>query len=588
MTGKAILPLKSVLLSVGLIYILTPTITSAQSSYDTAFRLATKLRDRQINPQPPALLPENSDQGLIKPDSKDTLPTPENTEVMPSESIPATVRVERFEFIGNTKFSQAELTAVTTPYMGKDLSFAELLNVRSRITQFYVDQGYVTTAALIPPQTMDKGVVKIRIVEGKLTEIAVKGNSRLRDTYIRKRIKLGVETPLNVPKLLTSLQQLRLNPRITNIAADLQAGIRPGTNRLVVEVSEADTFTTQFSLDNGRSPSVGSFRRKVQITENNLLGIGDSLSAGYTNTDGSNGIDLSYTLPINAREGTLSLSYGGTRSNIIERPFSVLDILARSRYYELSLRQPISQTPTQETGLGVSFSRQESQTELGLDQIGPFALSPGADTAGRTRISALRFFQDYTQRNETHVLALRSQFSFGLDWFGANVSGRNGVNDNGPDSRFFTWRGQGQWLKQFASNAQLLVKGDVQLAGSDLVPLEQFGLGGQLTVRGYRQDALLTDSGLLLSIEGRLPILQNRRSGGLLQVTPFLDLGTGWNISGNNPTTSTLVGAGVGLLWRQGTFSARLDWGLPLVKLDGEKRSLQEQGIYFSVNYAPF
>jgi hemolysin activation/secretion protein len=48
------------------------------------------------------------------------------------------------------------------------------------------------------------------------------------------------------------------------------------------------------------------------------------------------------------------------------------------------------------------------------------------------------------------------------------------------------------------------------------------------------------------------------------------------------------VGAGVGLLWQHNDFSARLDWGIPLIDVEGEKKTWQENGIYFSIIYSPF
>lgn len=58
--------------------------------------------------------------------------------------------------------------------------------------------------------------------------------------------------------------------------------------------------------------------------------------------------------------------------------------------------------------------------------------------------------------------------------------------------------------------------------------------------------------------------------------------------SNRNPSSNTLVGIGLGLLWRQGDdFSVRLGWGIPLVSLDSEKRTLQENGIHFSIRYSP-
>ncbi|MFN6482298.1 MULTISPECIES: ShlB/FhaC/HecB family hemolysin secretion/activation protein [unclassified Nostoc] len=545
------------------------------------------------NPQtvPPGRLEDVPDTQL----PSDVLPKPpDENQLLPSPNLPnqpileendpnAKFRVNRIEVIGSTVFKAEQFAAITDPFVGRELTFAELLQVRDAIAKLYTDKGYVTTGALITPQTVEAGVIKIQVIEGSIQEIKIIGNRRLQSQYIRDRIQLGAGRPLNIPHLLEKLQLLRLDPRIKNLSAELQTGVHPGTNVLQVEVEEAETFKLTASLDNGRSPSVGSFRRGVDLQEANLLGLGDTLSVGYANTDGSNTINVNYTLPINAHNGTVSFGFSQGWNRVIEKPFSVLDIQSNTRSYELGYRQPLVQKPTQELAIGLSFSRQESQTELGIDNIGPFRLSPGADANGKTNISALRFFQEYTQRNNRYVFAARSQLSFGVDWFDANVS------ENEPDSRFFAWRGQAQWVRQLAPDTLFLARGDFQLSADSLVPLEQFGLGGQLSVRGYRQDALLTDNGLLFSTELRVPIVRANKINGVLQLTPFIDVGKGWNVKGENPSQSTLLSTGLGLLWKQGDdFLARLDWGIPLISVDGEKRSLQENGLYFSVRYSPF
>ncbi|MBD2435503.1 ShlB/FhaC/HecB family hemolysin secretion/activation protein [Nostoc sp. FACHB-110] len=537
-----------------------------------------RIEEVPVNPLPADALQQPSEQQPLLP------PVQLPNEPTPQEDDPETkFKVERIEVLGSTVFQAKDFAAITAPFVGREVSFAELLQVKDAIGKLYTDKGYVTTGAVILPQTVEAGVIKIQVVEGSLQEIQVVGNRRLSSSYIRDRIQLGAEKPLNVPRLLEKLQLLRLDPRIKNLSAELQTGTTPGTNILRVEVQEANTFSATVSLDNGRSPSVGSFRRGIDVQETNLLGLGDTLSVGYTNTNGSNTIAASYTLPVNAHNGTVSLSFNQGWNNVIEEPFSVLDIQSNSTSYELGFRQPLIQKPTQELAIGLSFSRQESQTKLGLDNIGGFPLSPGADENGNTKISALRFTQEYTQRSNTQVFAARSQFSLGVDWFDANVS------NNAPDSRFFAWRGQAQWVRQFAPETLLLVRGDLQLAADSLVPLEQFGLGGQLSVRGYRQDTLLTDNGLLFSSEFRFPIFRASKIGGVLQLTPFIDVGQGWNTKSSDPATSTLVGTGFGLLWKQGNnFSARLDWGIPLISVDGNKGSLQENGLYFSMQYSLF
>lgn len=532
----------------------------------------------QEPPETPAPTPLPPPEQLLEP-SPSIPPTPE---AIPGK-VPETITVTEFKFVGNTAITDAELAEATKEFVGRPISFAELFQARSRVSDLYIKRGYITSGALIPPQTLqpEGTVVTIQVVEGGLESINVTGTRRLDPGYVRSRLALGTFKPLNRERLLEALQLLQLNPLIQTISAELSAGTQPGSSVLEVRVTEAKTFSAQILLDNNRAPSVGSFNRRIQISEANLSGAGDTLTLGYSNTAGSNGGDLSYTLPINARNGTLRFSYGITKSEVIEEPFDRLDIDASSRYYELSVRQPLVQTPTREFAIGLTASRQESETSV-LDI--PFPLSLGADDEGRTRITALRFFQEWTQRSSREVIAARSQFSLGLNQLGSTI------NETAPDSRFFSWRGQAQWVRLLAPDTLLLVRGDVQIADRALVPLEQIGLGGQETIRGYRQDILLTDNGALASAEVRVPILRIPQWDTLVQIAPFVDLGKAWNREGRpDPDPSFLASLGLGLQMQVGNrLSVRLDYGIPLVDVASSDRTLQERGFYFSIIATPF
>ncbi|WP_442948109.1 ShlB/FhaC/HecB family hemolysin secretion/activation protein [Nostoc sp.] len=531
------------------------------------------------SPEPPQPLPPPAE--LFPPSA----PTPTPEEPLPG-NFPQTIVVERFEVLGSTVFSPEELAKATAEFTKRPISLTEVYQARSKITDLYVQNGYITSGAYIPPQTIQSGVVKIQVVEGKLEDIQVTGTRRLNPNYVRSRLAIATSAPLNRQRLLEALQLLQLNPLIKNVTAELTAGSRTGTSLLEVKISEAKTFSSPIILDNGRSPSVGSFRRGLRLNEANLLGFGDNLSLGYTNTDGSNSLDGSYTLPLNPRNGTLSFNYGTTSSNVIEPAFKSLDIESASRYYELTFRQPIVQTPTQEFALGLTASRRESDISwiLQREGISPSILSPGADEQGRTRVSALRFFQEWTSRNSREVIALRSQFSLGLDVLNATV------NQDRPDSRFFAWQAQAQWARLLAPQTLLLLRLNTQLASTTLLPIEQIGLGGLDSVRGYRQDYLLTDNGTFVSAEVQVPILRLPKINSTLQVVPFADFGVGWNSSGReNPDPNTLAAVGLGLRWSQGDrFTVRLDWGIPLVSVNSNDRTLQENGLYFSLFYNPF
>lgn len=531
------------------------------------------LQPRPAEPLPTQVLPPPSELLPSVPDNQQPEP--------PIGDIPETVVVQRYNVTGSTIFSPEELEAITREFTGK-VSITEIFQARSAITQLYVSKGYITSGAFIPEQTLQGGVVEIRVVEGTVEEIRVAGHQRLNPGYVQSRLALATGAPLNRDRLLQALQLLQQNPLIQNISAELSAGVRPGTSLLTVQITEADSFSTSLIVDNQRSPSVGTDRRQLQVTEANLLGLGDGLTLTYTNTDGSNALDASYKLPLSPYNTVVVFSYSTSSSRVIELPFDALKINSGSYTYEASLRQPIIQTPSQELTLGLTFSRRQSEATL-LGGTIPFP-SLGADNEGRSVVSVLRFVQEFTDRGSKQVFAARSQFSIGLDAFDATI------NNALPDGRFFTWRGQAQYVRLLAPETLLLARADIQLADRPLLSLEQFGLGGVNTVRGYRQDLLLTDNGILAAVEVRLPILRIPELPLLLQVVPFVDVGTGWN-SGlrPNPIESTLISTGLGLrLQISNQLLARFDWGIPLSTPSPSARTWQENGLYFSIVYTPF
>ncbi|MFB2771887.1 ShlB/FhaC/HecB family hemolysin secretion/activation protein [Pelatocladus sp. BLCC-F211] len=499
------------------------------------------------------------------------------------------IRVKKIIFKGNTVFSSQQLQKIVAPYLERDISFDELLAARKDVTQFYIDKGYTTSGAFIPSNQFIQpqgAVVTIQIIEGKLEDIKISGDKHIRN-YVRSKLHKVASGVVNTNQLAKTLQLLQTDPLIEKISAQLSQGSQLGKSFLDVKVEARPPFRVEVFADNSRSPAIGSFQRGVQLTHANLFGLGDSLSFGYRNTDGSNAFEVGYSVPINSDGGTIHLGYTTVNSNVIQRPFNRLDIIGDARAYNLTFRQPlllqINENSISEFALGITASRQESDSEL----LGtPFALSRGADEAGRTRISALRFFQEWSTRGNQELVFARSQFSLGIGALDATI------NDSPPDSRFFAWQGQAGWLRRFG-DASLLLRADLQLADRPLVPLEQFGLGGAKTVRGYRQDAFLTDNGFLFSAEVRIPIVNEQTSQ--LQVIPFFDLGTTWNNGSPDELTNasgegTLASVGLGLQYQLGErFNARLDWGIPLIPLDTpESNTWQEQGLYFSVRYQPF
>lgn len=519
---------------------------------------------RPISPPEPTPAPS------LPPQDPDLNVAPEVIPTVPQPEIDVVFQVSRFEYQGSTVFDQAQLDAITAPYLNKPITFRELQQIRTAISDFYVQRGFVTSGAFIPPQTLRNGVATIQIIEGKLERVEVQGDDRLAN-YVRSRLARAASPIVNREKLLEALRLLQSDPLVRTVSADLAVGSRVGLSVLNVSISPNPSTRASIELNNRRSPTVGSFERRLDISQANLLGLGDTLAIAYANTNGSNAISLNYTVPTSTNNATLSFGYSAQFARIIEPPFDALDIRSDSKVYELSYRQPIFRRATDraisELAIGVGLARLESETSiLGIRQ----ALTPGANANGQTRISELRLFQEFLRSSDQQFLQLRSQFSFGIDAFGTTR------NPSSPDSRFFAWRGQVRYLQKLGPRPYLLSRFDIQLADRPLVPLEQF----QPTVRGYRQDAALGDNGIFGSIELHLPVATTPQTE--LQLVPFFDIAHLWN---GTIDSTTLASLGLGLQVTSGNFSAQIGYGIALSDRVRVGNSIQENGFTGAIRF---
>lgn len=512
--------------------------------------------------------------------------TPDDPNVPGSDlpEVPGTIVVERFNIVGGTVFSEAELAAAVEPFTNRPITFPELLQARSAITQLYVDAGYITSGAFVPAdQRLVDGTIVIQIVEGQLETINITGLKRLNNSYVASRIRRAAGSPLNVPQLVEGLQLLQIDPRLDTIAAELSAGSRPGQSILDVMATQSRDTGVLLQVDNGRSPSVGSLRQRIRLSRANVVdGIGDEFAFTFTNTDGSEEFQFRYSVPLTASNTRLTLSFREADSRVIEDPFGDLDIESDSELYEATLVQPLREKPNETLLVGLSFTHQDSLTTIMGGE--PFPFSGTDDDSGETAVSALRFFQEWTLRSQREVFAARSSLNFGIGAFDATDS------NSGPDSNFFSWQGQAQYVRRLGTDTLLLLRANTQLADRPLLALEQFGTGGAGSVRGYRQDTLITDGGFFASAELRVPIARISQWDSTISVAPFFDYGTGRNADDSpDPEETNLAAVGVSLRWQVADWlSANLDYGIPLIDVNLENEdTLQEEGFLFSIVVEP-
>jgi len=500
------------------------------------------------------------------------------------------VEVRKYVFEGNTAFSDKQLAQLLEPFTNRKISDEDLEEARRVLSQHYVNHGYINSGAILPDQSIIDGFVKFQIVEGVLTDVNIRGNKRLNTTYIRKRVERGAAVPFSLVHLRDQLEIIRQDPNIARINAELKPGILPGESYLDLLVEESDPIHTRIRFSNNQSASLGAEQFDLLVSLSNLTGNGDSLYLDYGITDGGwdhmdfaddDDISIYYSIPINEYDFTLTIGYEKNDSLIVEEPFDALDITSKSETFSLVLKAPIYRTPDSEFAISLTGERSTSRTFLlGL----PFNLSAGSNN-GVSKITSLRFGQEYTTRNQRSALALRSTFSFGLDILDSTDNpSRNPDDSRAADGTFFSWQGQFQYVQRLGSSAnQLVIRASAQLTDDPLMAAEQFSIGGIDTVRGYRENQIVTDKGFVASVESRIPILFNTAGNGVLYVVPFLDVGVGKNANGTfKSLETTSVGLGF-LLHLEDRVDAELYWGHPFRDFENSNNDLQDKGILFKV-----
>jgi hemolysin activation/secretion protein len=412
----------------------------------------------------------------------------------------------------------------------------------------------------------------------------VTGAGGLRESYISSRIALGAGPPLNIEQLRERIQILLQDPLIDRLNSQLRPGARPGDSILDVDVTRRRPVELRASFDNDVSPSIGEFRGRLSGIARNLTGWGDAVDLTIGRTGGLDEYDGGLAVPLNRYDTTVHARFEINNADVVEEPLDELDIRSRQRSFEVGVRHPVYRTPRQQLDLDLTLARRHSESTL----LGrPTSFSEG-EQDGESDVTVLRFAQSWVSRDVDQVIAARSTFNFGLDWLGATEN-----PDPIADGQFLSWLGQAQWARRFGeAGPQLIFRTDLQLAKDSLLPIERFAIGGFDSVRGYRKNTLVRDSGVAASLEGRFPLvrlpvpgLSVQAEDGMVQVAPFADYGRGWNRRDEDEGPDDISSIGVGLRWEVSPdILAQVYYGHALRDLDQSGGGLQNHGVFLSLS----
>lgn len=484
----------------------------------------------------------------------------------------------------NELIPQTVFDAACAPYLARAVSSAELQSLAQQLTKYLVDQGYVSSGVVVPDQQIQNGIVRLRVVTGRISQVAVRGNGRLRDAYLIDRLGDIYGTPLHIGSLAKRLQTLQQDPHIARLDAAVRPGIERGSAVLNLDVETKRSYAISVGIDNHISPNVGTGEVTAEFRHINLTGFGDSLQLGYRKAEGFAGGFIGYDAPITARNTTLGFFYERNTSRIVTEPFADLNIEGESLRAGVSLRHPFIHSAETELTVGLGLEAQEVRSFL-LGE--PFSFA-AADEDGRSRATVVTFTQEWMRRQTAQVFALRSTFNVGIAALEATVG------DSG-DSEFLYWLGQAQWLQKLTLwDSTLALRLEGRIANDSLPGYRKYGLGGAASVRGYRENLFVRDSGGLASVEWSttiahwpVPGLSRGSDDGEIRITPFVDYGYGRDYDDLTGPTD-IASVGVGLQWRIAA-NSRIDVQLAKALIErapaASREVLQDEGVHLSAQF---
>jgi hemolysin activation/secretion protein len=433
------------------------------------------------------------------------------------------------------------------------LDFTQLQDVADKITARYRNAGFIVATAFLPAQTVgDDKLIEIRVLEGTIGKIIVKGTKRYRPGVIAAPAEKLRGKPLRKSAVDTALLYDRDLPGVS-VTSTFQPGAQTGETDLVMVAREAKrpfTFTT--GANNYGNELTGRYRAQLGATWLSPLGIGDSLAANVdyafnprNNVYGS----LVYRAPTVVVPG-LSAVVGATRSamQINTGSFTALGVKGPSSLYFGGMDWAFVNTDTLKMQGTLRYIKEQSK----LSSVG-MTLSDE-----RFDVAELGFGMNHTD-----------QRFHGIDLLQLAV--RKSVKDRSrqpdlvsPDhaSSFLSVKLSYTRLQFLTDRQRLYFKLAGQFSNDALVPLEQFGLGGPDSVRAYPISEGLADRGYYSSLEyhvdapgfgDKVSPFFGRPWRELLEFEAFVDYGKGFPAGANrrnNTRSVTLNGVGAGLIFR--------------------------------------
>ncbi len=464
------------------------------------------------------------------------------------------------EFSGNTVFSDDELKKLITIKHGAIIDQNILHDNLAAIQEKYRAAGYVYARIINPSPTLDKsGILSLKINEGILEDYKLKGNTRTKDYVILREMRQKPGTPFNVKSMNRSVERLYNLGFFENVNVKPLPGVEPNAVVLEIEVKERRTGT--FAIGAGYSTKEGLLGM-ISLSDTNFFGTGDSIGLAFETSADENdahGYRFSYKKPwLDQKETTGAFQ-------LYNRTYQYYDYDThgdlKERYMrkysggEFTFSRPFSEYSTNYVTIRQrkdAYVRHVVDGNAGNRSTDTEWLT---DNFGTTRSIGFQHVTD--TRDNIYNPTKGNRVALGAEFSGM-LGGDFSYQKYNIDHQHFLKAGHAQvWA----------FKAEYGFGEGDMTEFNQFRVGGQNSLRGYRDDQFRGSRMTLATVEYRFPLAK------IVQGIVFTDWGGAWN-SGFFPKADDFYGSvGVGMALNTPLGPLRLDYG----------RGKQGGRIHFSV-----
>ncbi len=216
------------------------------------------------------------------------------------------IKIKNIKVIGSTIYDKDDFKSLITPLINTCKGMTQLNNLAKKISNMYIEDGYVTSRAYIKAQNLSKGEIVISILEGKINSI----ETSLKPDYIFQELE---ENILNMRDLETGIEQVE---RLKSQKVDLEilAAEKMGYSDIkVIKSDNGNPYYGNIAVNNFGVKGSGKYQFSGNFSYENLLNLNDIISLGINTTDKVNrstsslGNSLSYSFPLS--KFLLSLEY---------------------------------------------------------------------------------------------------------------------------------------------------------------------------------------------------------------------------------------------------------------------------------------